>query len=186
MTALPDLPDELISLVLSVLALDTDHKGRLSPHASGHESIVGFALTCRRAFDLSAEFLFKAIVLSTGENVKVVRDFYTFREDSPEYFNTQRSRNLRDLVIIPRSDASVELLEVPSVLADMPSGQLARLHLELPEDQDPRLDLPDFWDRLRAAFAEHAADQLRPLFQLPWASHLEHCTSPQYPPHLAI
>ena len=185
MTALLDLPDELISLVLSILALDTDLKGRLSPHASGHASIVGFALTCRRAFDLSAEFLFRAIVLSTGENVKVVRDFYTFRRDSPEHFNTQRSRYLKDLVIVPRW-SSAELLEVPNVLADMPSGQLVRLHLEMPEDQDLRLDVPDFWDRLRAAFAEHAADQLRPLFQLPWASHLEHCTSPQYPPHPLI
>jgi hypothetical protein len=170
MSALLDLPDELIIYVLSKLADETDVKRRLSPLAPGHQAIASLAQTCRKAWAISEPFLFSAVILCTGEDVALFNDLARF--------NHKRTRFLQDLAVVVREEED-GILELADLLASLSPGNLKRLHIEPPFNQVRN----PFWRKFRQSLDLYTQNHQLPLFSLPWTSNLEHCTFLLYSLH---
>ena len=176
MVALLELPDELICQILSKLAARIDPKGRLSSLASGHHDIVGFALTCHRAWTLSESFLYQAVLLRKAKEVMTLARFYRTGESNPLPSNQGKGRHLKDLAIVPSQDEGfqnhVEFLKLSEVIGSMSAGQLTRLHVELPYRQTYDAQ---FWFNFRCTFGKSIHGPSSRFFKLPWAKRLEYC-----------
>ena len=158
-----DFPDELIVEVISKLAVDTDHRDRLSPLALGHRHIVGFALTCRRVMLLSEPFLLSAVVLSKGQDLEL------FRELGDEH---KRAKLIKDIAIVPYNvEESASFLNLHIFLRLLVPAHLTKLHIEIPYEQYIDSDLT-LWDRFRCSFDNSS---LGPFWHSDWATRLEYC-----------
>ena len=187
MVTLLGLPDELICHVLSKVAANKDCKGRLSPLATGHHDIVGFALTCHRAWTLSEQFFYSAVLLRKAKEVTTLGHCYWTDESSPLPTNQARGRHLKDLAVVPSEygsrESNEEFLKLSKIISSMAAGQLARLHIELPYHQTSN---SQFWFRFRSTFGKSIPGHIGGFFTLPWASRLGHCKCCHRIPHPVI
>ncbi len=175
MVALLELPDELICQILSKLGANKDTKGRLSPLANGHHDIVGFALTCQRAWALSEQCLYSTMLVRNATEVASLGEYYWTDGSSPLFINSARVRHLRDFAAVLTEDddhCNDGFLKLSEVISSMPAGQLTRLHVELPYWQ---FHASQFWFRLASTFGNSTHGPLSRFFTLPWASRLQHC-----------